>query len=263
MSLIELFIYSFIQGITEFLPVSSSAHLTLLESVFGWREVGRTFVIAAHLGTLLTVIFYLRGEIKSILKDINYKKKYEKNFKLVLNIMIMTIPIIVFGFLVFKTLDFILLNLQLIAWATILGALILFISDKSKNNNKTIYDLSYKESLFIGFMQIFALIPGSSRAGMIITACRFLKISRTKSTQIVLFSGVPTIFGAVILELVWLTKNKSEIYNYQLILVTVLSSLFAYITIVYLFKWVREKSFSPFIIYRLILGTLILTIIYF
>ena len=175
----------------------------------------------------------------------------------------MTVPIIVFGFIVFKTLDFILLNLQLIAWATILGALILFISDKSKNYNKTISDLSYKESLFIGLMQIFALIPGSSRAGMIITACRFLKISRTNSTQIVLFSGIPTIFCAVILELVWLTKNKNEIYNYDLILVTVLSSLFSYITIVYLFKWVKEKSFSPFIIYRLTLGILILTIIYF
>ena len=262
MSLIELFIYSFIQGITEFLPVSSSAHLNLLESFFGWREVGRTFVIAAHLGTLLTVLFYLRGEIILILKDINYNKN-EKNFKLVLNITIMTIPIIVFGFIVFKTLDFILLNLQLIAWATILGALILFISDKSKNYNKTISDLSYKESLFIGLMQIFALIPGSSRAGMIITACRFLKISRTNSTQIVLFSGIPTIFCAVILELVWLTKNKNTIYNYDLILVTVLSSLFSYITIVYLFKWVKEKSFSPFIIYRLILGILILTIIYF
>ena len=262
MSLIELFIYSFIQGITEFLPVSSSAHLTLLENFFGWREVGRTFVIAAHLGTLLTVLFYLRAEINLILKDITNNKN-EKNFKLVLNITIMTIPIIICGFIIFKTLDFILLNLQLIAWATILGALILFISDKSKNYNKTISDLSYKESLFIGLMQIFALIPGSSRAGMIITACRFLKISRINSTQIVLFSGIPTIFCAVILELVWLTKNKNEIYNYDLILVTVLSSLFSYITIVYLFKWVKEKSFSPFIIYRLTLGILILTIIYF
>ena len=262
MSLIELFIYSFIQGITEFLPVSSSAHLTLLENFFGWREVGRTFVIAAHLGTLLTVLFYLRAEINLILKDITNNKN-EKNFKLVLNITIMTIPIIICGFIIFKTLDFILLNLQLIAWATILGALILFISDKSKHYNKTISDLSYKESLFIGLMQIFALIPGSSRAGMIITACRFLKISRTNSTQIVLFSGIPTIFCAVILELVWLTKNKNEIYNYDLILVTVLSSLFSYITIVYLFKWVKEKSFSPFIIYRLTLGILILTIIYF
>ena len=262
MSLIELFIYSFIQGITEFLPVSSSAHLNLLESFFGWREVGRTFVIAAHLGTLLTVLFYLRGEIILILKNINYNKN-EKNFKLVLNITIMTIPILVLGFIVFKTLDFILLNLQLIAWATILGALILFISDKSKNYNKTISDLSYKESLFIGLMQVFALIPGSSRAGMIITACRFLKISRTNSTQIVLFSGIPTIFCAVILELVWLTKNKNEMYNYDLILVTMLSSLFSYITIFYLFKWVKEKSFSPFIIYRFILGILILTIIYF
>ena len=262
MSLIELFIYSFIQGITEFLPVSSSAHLTLLENFFGWREVGRTFVIAAHLGTLLTVLFYLRAEINLILKDITNNIN-EKNFKLVLNITVMTIPIIICGFIIFKTLDFILLNLQLIAWATILGALILFISDKSKNYNKTISDLSYKESLFIGLMQIFALIPGSSRAGMIITACRFLKISRTNSTQIVLFSGIPTIFCAVILELVWLTKNKNEIYNYDLILVTVLSSLFSYITIVYLFKWVKEKSFSPFIIYRLILGILILTIIYF
>ena len=262
MSLIELFIYSFIQGITEFLPVSSSAHLNLLESFFGWREVGRTFVIAAHLGTLLTVLFYLRGEIILILKNINYNKN-EKNFKLVLNITIMTIPILVLGFIVFKTLDFILLNLQLIAWATILGALILFISDKSKNYNKTISDLSYKESLFIGLMQVFALIPGSSRAGMIITACRFLKISRTNSTQIVLFSGIPTIFCAVILELVWLTKNKNEMYNYDLILVTMLSSLFSYITIFYLFKWVKEKSFSPFIIYRLTLGILILTIIYF
>ena len=262
MSLIELFIYSFIQGITEFLPVSSSAHLTLLENFFGWREVGRTFVIAAHLGTLLTVLFYLRAEINLILKDITNNIN-EKNFKLVLNITVMTIPIIICGFIIFKTLDFILLNLQLIAWATILGALILFISDKSKHYNKTISDLSFKESLFIGLMQIFALIPGSSRAGMIITACRFLKISRTNSTQIVLFSGIPTIFCAVILELVWLTKNKNEIYNYDLILVTVLSSLFSYITIVYLFKWVKEKSFSPFIIYRLILGILILTIIYF
>jgi len=264
MSFTELFIYSFIQGLTEFLPISSSAHLVIIENIFGWTKEGRTFAIAAHLGTLLTVLIYLRYEIISVCKNLNLNNysTNDENYKTIVNIIIITMPIIILGLIVFKTLDIILLNLQLIAFATLVGALILLISDQTKFKNKTLSNLSYKESILIGMMQSLALIPGASRAGMIIAASRFLNINRSNSAKIALFTGIPTILCAVILEAFWLIKNTNYILSYSLIIVVALSFMFSYFSIYYLFKWIDKNSFLPFIIYRFIMGMFILAIIY-
>ena len=262
MGFTELFIYSLIQGVTEFLPISSSAHLLLLEDVFNWEGAGRTYAIAAHLGTLLTLLFFLRLDIYNLLKNVRIKETKKNQYnKLLFNITIITTPVIIFGFLIFKTLDNFLLSIEILGWASIIGALLLLIADKLPYNNKTILDLSFKESIFIGILQSFSLIPGSSRAGMIITASRFLKISRKNSTKIALFTGIPTITAAVILEFYWLFNHAYQFFTLKLVMLILMSSIFSYLTIVFLLKWLNKNSFLPFIIYRLILGIIILVLI--
>ena len=262
MGFTELFIYSLIQGVTEFLPISSSAHLVLLEGVFNWESAGRTYAIAAHLGTLLTLLFFLRLDIYNLLKNARIKEiKKNQHNKLLFNIIIITAPVIIFGFLIFKTLDNFLLSFEILGWASIIGALLLLIADKLPNNNKTIFELSLKESIFIGILQSFSLIPGASRAGMVVTAARFLKISRKNSTKIALFSGIPTIAAAVALEFYWLFNHAYQFFTLELVMIIFLSSVFSYLTIVFLLKWLNKNSFLPFIIYRSLLGILILVFI--
>ena len=264
MNFLELLLYSFIQGVTEFLPISSSAHLNILEIIFGWSGIGRTYAIAAHLGTLITLLIFLRSDLLLIIKKANFKlfNKKNENNKTILNIIIITIPIVLVGLFIFKTLDNMLLNLKIIGWSSILGALLLLVSDKFKLNKIKLASLSYLQAFFIGLMQCFALIPGTSRAGMIITACRFMKISRQNSTQIVLYTGIPTITAAVTIEFLWLIKNSNQLIHSSVIIVTLLSCFFSYISIIYLFKLINNYSFLPFVIYRLIIGSLIIAIAY-
>ncbi len=118
------------------------------------------------------------------------------------------------------------------------------------------------ESLFIGIMQVFALIPGASRVGMIITASRILNITRIEATKLGLYTSLPTIIGAVILESIWLINNEINNQEYLYIIITcIMSFIFAYLSIIFLIKWLRNKSFTPFIIYRIFLGILILCFI--
>ncbi len=251
----EIILYSLVQGITEFLPISSSAHLLFLENIFTWQIDGRTSAIAAHFGTLMAVLFYLKKDFIKL--NININKFY--NNKLIINLFAATIPIILVGFLIFKNLDNTLLNLQIAAIASILGGIILYFADniKNNNNNKKLENLSILEAFIIGIFQIFALIPGASRAGTVITGARFIKLNRTEATKIALFTGIPTISAAVVLEMIWLINNYKNIDLLLLILITLLSSIFALVTIKLLFIWIKNKSFLPFILYRIILGILL------
>jgi undecaprenyl-diphosphatase len=260
----EISLYSLVQGITEFLPISSSAHLFILESVFNWSISGRTMAIAAHLGSLFAVILYLKYDIINIINSL-FKVKInnlDNNVKLIKNLIIITIPIILIGLFIFKNLDEKLLTLNIIAWSSIVGASLLYFADNYKSEERDIYSLSVLESLFIGIMQVFALIPGASRVGMIITASRILNITRIEATKLGLYTSLPTIIGAVILESIWLINNEINNQEYLYIIITcIMSFIFAYLSIIFLIKWLRNKSFTPFIIYRIFLGILILCFI--
>jgi len=260
----EIIVYSFTQGITEFLPISSSAHLLILEHLLNWSVSGRTMVISAHLGSLLAVIIYLRENLLKIIYSIykfnNFKQ--DNNVLLLRNLFLITLPILIIGLLIFKNLDKELLSLNVIAWSSIIGASLLYIADNYRGEKKNIYSLSILDSLFIGFFQIFALIPGASRAGTVITAARILKLTRIESTKLGLYSGLPTISGAVILESLWLINNLSS--NEQIIpiiLIFILSFFFAYLSIIFLIKWLKNYTFLPFVIYRISIGILILYLI--
>jgi len=256
MTFIELIFYSLTQGITEFLPISSSAHLLLIEKILHWNISGRTMAISAHLGSLIAVIFYLRKEIYII----NINKNF--NFKFIINLTIITLPILLVGLIIFKNLDNTLLTINIVAYASIIGGLLLFIFDRfDENKKKTINNISYIEALILGLFQIFALIPGASRAGTIITAARLLKLNRIESAKLGLYSGIPTISGAVILESIWLISEFKNIEIVSILIIIIFSALFAYITINLMLKWLNNKSYSPFIIYRIILGLIILIFI--
>ena len=260
----EIILYSAIQGITEFLPVSSSAHLVIIENLLNWPTSGRTMAIAAHLGTLIAVIIFLRKDIQKIYTSIHNIKIYQidKNILLIRNIILITLPIYIVGLIIFKNLDKYLLTLSIIAWASIIGGALLYISDRFRNEERDIYSLNILESLFIGIFQIFAIIPGASRAGAIITAARILKLTRINSTKLALYSGIPTIAGAVILELIWLLSKDINYQEFLYIMITsILSFIFAYLAIILLIKWLKTKSFAPFVIYRISIGIIILYLI--
>ena len=260
----EISFYSLVQGITEFLPISSSAHLFILEKFLNWSLPGRTMAIAAHLGSLFAVLLYLKHDVHNITKSFFKVKNYsqDNNIKLVKNIIIITVPIILVGFFIFKNLDDKLLTLNVIAWSSLLGAILLFISDKFKTKEKNISSLSYLECLFIGLVQVFALIPGASRSGAIITGARMLNIGRIEAAKLGLYTSIPTIIGAVILELIWLINNESNSEKYLNISLTcVMSFVFAYLSIIVLMKWLKTKNFTPFVLYRILLGFMILIII--
>ena len=257
----EISLYSLVQGITEFLPISSSAHLFILESILNWPIPGRTIAISAHLGSLLAVILYLKNDIINIIKSLFKRKIIIQNnyIKLIKNLIIITIPIILVGLFIFKNLDEKLLTLNVIAWSSLLGATLLYISDNYKSEERDIYSLSVYESLFVGILQVFALIPGASRAGTIITAARFLNMTRIEATKLGLYTSLPTIMGAVILESIWLINNEINNQEYLYIIITcIMSFIFAYLSIILLMNWLRTKSFTPFIIYRIFLSILIL-----
>ncbi len=255
MILTEIIFYSAIQGVSEFLPISSSGHLLILEKAYNWQISGRTYAIAAHLGTLFAVLFYLKKE----LVDLIFFIKKPKNYKFILNLILITLPIIIVGLLIFKTYDNILLTLKIVALTSILGSIILFYVDfATKENNKKMTELSYIQSFIIGIFQIFALIPGTSRAGCIITGARLFKLNRIEAAKLGLFTGIPSITGAIMLESSWLISNYKNYDMLILFLIIFLSGLFALISIKLLLKWLKNKSFTPFVIYRITLGIFIL-----
>jgi undecaprenyl-diphosphatase len=257
----EISLYSLVQGITEFLPISSSAHLFVLESILNWSIPGRTMAIAAHLGSLAAVMLYLKSDIINIIDsffkvEINIQNH---NITLLKSLIIITLPIIIIGLFVFKNLDEKLLTLNVIAWSSIIGASLLYIADNFKPQKRDIFSLSLLECLFIGIMQVYALIPGASRAGEIITAARILNIKRIDATKLGLFTSLPTIIGAVLLELIWLINNTLNNEKYLYILITcIMSFIFAYLSIIFLMQWLKTRSFTPFILYRILLGIVIL-----
>ncbi len=241
---IEIFIYSIIQGITEFLPVSSSAHLYFIQDIYNWTDNALLLAIGAHLGTFLAVIVYNRKLF------INFKGSHLLPFALAASLPVILIGGVIglLGYESFKS------NLHIIACACIVGGVLLELSD-NKNNNKN--EIVFKDSIIVGLFQILALIPGMSRSGTVITAMRLLGINRKLSITFSLLTGIPillsvSIFG--IYKIVYLT----DLNFIKLSFIVIISFFSAIITIHFFYKWIEKFSFRIFSIYRVLLGLLIL-----
>ena len=250
---IEIFILSVIQGISEFLPISSSAHLIIVSSLYDLKASSLLIDISLHLGSLFAIIFFFR-------KDLFDLKHNQKLLKL---IIIGSIPLIIFGYILHTTeLIHLLRNIKVIAWATLIFGIILYFADKRKIDQKISSNLNIKSIIFIGLFQILALIPGVSRAGITMTAARFLKFNRVDSGKISFLLSIPALAGASFLGLKDISKELIEI-NILVIIAVVLSFLFSYITVKFFLKYLSKFSLKIFVVYRLIIALILLSIIYF
>ncbi len=250
---IEILILSAVQGISEFLPISSSAHLILVSSFYDLKTGSLLIDISLHLGSLFAIIFYFRKDLLNL----------NKNKKLLLLIVIGSIPLIIFGYILHSTeLIYLLRNVKVIAFTTLFFGIILFFADQQKFDKDISSHLNVKSIIFIGLFQILALIPGVSRAGITLTAARFLKFNRVDSSKIAFFLSIPALTGASFLGLKDIVNQSIEL-NYLIIVSVILSFLFSYITVKFFLSYINKFSFNIFVIYRIFVALILFLIIYF
>ena len=249
---LEIFILSAVQGISEFLPISSSAHLILISSFFELKTNSLLIDISLHLGSLIAIVFYFRKD----LFDLNNNRKY-------LNLILFgSIPLLIFGYILHTSeLIYLLRNIKIIAFTTLFFGIILFFSDQAKTEKNISINLDFKSIIFIGLFQILALIPGVSRAGITLTAARFLKFNRVDSVKISFMLSIPALAGASFLGLQDLINQPLEI-NYLIIFAIILSFLFSFITVKFFLNFINKFSLNIFIIYRILLSLILFGIIY-
>ena len=248
----EILILALVQGISEFIPVSSSAHLFFISEIYKFNTQSLLIDISLHLGSLLGVLFYFRKELKGIFED-----------KTLITIIVLgSLPLLIVGLIVYKTgLIYYLRDIKIIAWSTLIFAIILFVVDKFEIKKKLETDMNLKSILIFGLFQILAIVPGVSRSGIVITAGRFMNFNRVDSTKISFYLSIPAIAGASLLGLKD-TLNENIDFNILSVFSTILSFIFSYITIKYFLIFVRKFNFNFFVLYRILLSIILFLIIY-
>ena len=251
--LFEILLLSLIQGVSEFLPISSAAHLILASNIYEFKNQSLLIDISLHLGSLLAILFYFRNEIFNL----------KNNLNLFYKIIVATLPLIIIGYFLYSTgIIYEFRNIKVIVWTTFAGAILLHIADRRKIFNNLENSFNFKSALIIGLFQIIALIPGTSRAGITITAGRILGFDRTDSTKISFYLSIPALAGASTIGIKDLLKENIE-FNFIVLVGIFLSFIFSLITIKYFLKFIKKFSFKIFVFYRIILSLILLYIIYF
>ena len=262
MALEIIIILSLVQGITEFLPISSSAHLILLPEFFLNIDSSRGFDVSLHFGSLLAVIYYLKKDLMKIISDTMYFKIDNEGFIILKNLIISTIPVIIVGFLVHINNFDIIRSLEVIGWTTLIFGILLGIADRNLKVIKYFKSLNLKDALVIGIAQTLAIIPGTSRSGIVITAGLFMGFNRFDASKYSLLLSIPVIIAATTLESINLFMEKGFFFNNEMILGIILSFCIALVTIRLFMSWINKASLKIFVIYRVFLGILILVYAY-
>ena len=253
LSSVEILILSAIQGISEFLPVSSAAHLVLVSKYYAFINQNLLIDICLHLGSLIAIIVYFRNDLFHFIKN--------KNF--IIKIFIGTIPIIPVGYILFQTgLIDQLRSLEVIGWMSLVFGILLYLSDKTKFTKKIDTDFTNKSAIIIGLFQVISLVPGVSRSGITITSGRLLGFNRFDSAKISFFLSIPTLAVASILGAYSVYKERSVELNFLTIIAVIFSFIFSYIAIALFLKFIQKFSLNIFVIYRIILSLFILAIVY-
>ena len=249
---IETSILAFIQGVAEFIPVSSSAHLIIISKISNFNVSSLQLDISLHLGSLLAIIFYFRKDLLNI----------TKNKSLFLLIVLGSIPLIIVGYFFYSSgLIENLRNLKVIAWTTLIFGILLFIADRSRIKNKINDNLNLKNILLIGILQMLAIIPGVSRSGIIITASRFLNFDRVDSSKISFYLSIPALAGASVLSMKDIINTNIDM-NFLFIFAVLLSFVVSYLTIKYFLIYVRNFNLNLFVYYRTFLALILFVIAY-
>ena len=252
-NIFQVVIISIVQGITEFLPVSSSAHLNLLSNLFGFKEEELLINISAHIGSFLAVIFFFKKEILN----------FGKNKKLFFKIFLASVPLFLIGYFVVNyNLTPGLRTYKIIGWTTLIFGIFLYFSDKFKTNLNIKKNFTTKKAVIIGLFQTLALIPGVSRSGIIITGARILNFKREDAAKISFLMSIPALAGTGIFGIYALIDQNNIFLSINSIVTIFLSFLFSYLSIKYFLIYLKKFNLNIIVGYRLVLGLIILSLVY-
>ncbi|MDE0523839.1 MAG: undecaprenyl-diphosphate phosphatase [Boseongicola sp.] len=262
MPLLQLFLLAVIQGITEFLPVSSSGHLVLLPNLAGLPDQGLVIDVAVHVGTLGAVLLYFRDDVARILTGLfrMASGRFEgPEVRLALLLVLATVPVMIAGLaLRLAGLDLLLRSVTVIAWATLIFGLVLWWADRTGSRTRTAGDWNPKDAFIMGLWQAIALIPGTSRSGITITAARRLGYARTDAARLAMLMSIPTIIasgtllGLEVASSMDLPKAREGCIAAAIAFVAALGALH------FMMRLIERVSFTPFVIYRIVLGLALL-----
>lgn len=270
MDLLQIFLLALIQGVTEFLPISSSAHLILAAHFGTWADQGLAFDIALHLGSLLAVLAYFRRELSQLIKagvPGLVSGPLNPHSRLLINLAIATLPLGILGLLLKSWVEMNLRSELVIALATILFGLLLWVADrfdqrKPRTQQHNEFQLDWRGAVWIGLAQTLAMIPGTSRSGITITAALFLGLTREGAARFSFLLSIPAILGAGLvggLDIAQdIASHTSSLSYTDLALGVLLSGLSAYACIHVFINLLEKTGMAPYVIYRLLLGSVLL-----
>ncbi|MCC5958390.1 MAG: undecaprenyl-diphosphate phosphatase [Rhodobacteraceae bacterium] len=266
MTLFHLFLLAIIQGVTEFLPVSSSGHLILLPALTSLDDQGLVIDVAVHIGTLFAVCWYFRADVGLALRGVPHLLRGNLNDRggfLAFCLAIATVPVIILGliFKIFGIMDM-MRSIAVIGWMMIIFGIVLYLTDKMGKQTRVAQEWTMKHALILGLWQAIALIPGTSRSGIVISGARALGYSRHDAAKLSMLMSIPTIIASgtlmgldVVRVADWQAAKDGAI-------AAVISFFAAWAALVFMMKLLRSVSFTPYVIYRLVLGAVLLVIAY-
>ncbi len=254
---LQYFIIGIVQGFTEFLPISSSGHLVLISELTNWQDQGLFTDVAVHVGTLLAVIIYLRLHIIILLRNF-FTFKINKNYNLI-KIIIATIPAVIVGFFIFEFVQLYFRDIKVVAVTSIVFAAILFVADHFKIKLSKWENMSYFQAFIIGLFQVLAFIPGASRAGVTITGARFIGFDRSSAAIFSMLLSIPIILASLAFTSIDLLNSYENNLNfYKSLFAAVVACITSLLSINVMMRLIQKSTFNIFIIYRVILGFILL-----
>ena len=261
MSEIQVIVLAIVQGLTEFLPISSSGHLVLVPSAFGWTDQGMAFDVAMHFGSLSAVLIYFRGDILGLLQGsrqllTGHMDSFESRFALALGLA--TIPAAVVGLALGDWIGEHLRSPRVIAGTLAGYAVLMLLVDRLARKDRILTTLRIRDALLIGMAQALALVPGTSRSGITITAALALGFERKDAARFSFLLAVPVILLATAYELYVLSGSDAPVAWGQLAFGAVISAVVAYLSIEFFMRFVNRVGLLPFAIYRIVLAAVIL-----
>ena len=267
MELLQVTFLAALQGLTEFLPISSSGHLILPAELFGWRDQGLVFDVSVHVGSLAAVVYYFRQQILDLalawFRSMG-RSEHSEQSKLAWLIILATLPAGLAGLLFNDMIEEYARSMLLIGATSIVFAFLLYLGDAKSGKLNNLADLTWKTALFIGFAQMLALLPGTSRSGVTMTAGLFVQLSRHAASQFSFLLAIPIIAASGLLKVVDFYQAGAAVSEWIVLFYGALvSGVVSYFCIHYFLKLIERIGFLPFVIYRVALGVVLFSVYFY
>lgn len=264
MPMTQLTVIALIQGITEFLPISSSGHLVLVPSITGWHDQGLVIDVAVHIGTLGAVMAYLWRDIGKIIIGILKPGKVRLNvgLRLISYLTVATIPLVIAGAIVYEHIGASLRSAAVVGWATLGFGILLFFADRYSVTINRLEHMTISRAFIIGVAQTLALVPGASRAGTTITMARYLGFERVEAARFSMLLSIPAIVASGVPATLELVRSDVPQALNDAIFAGTMAFITAFVSVFLMMRWLKKASFTPFVIYRIFLGAGILAWVY-